>query len=150
MRRALIAVGALIAGVAPLERAWATQVCAWIDESIDTDGDHKFALELSADAPAEVSVRFQGPNFTSAAMGGDLIALTPGEPNNVETDGLDIGALDEVAFDVRLYAQPLASLDEMEHPTAKPFASFVFHRKVGQDEHKAPADLAAKQCQPLG
>ena len=149
MRRALIVLCALILDAALLERASAAQVCAWIVESVEDDGAHKFELNLSADAPTSVAVRFQGPGFTSASMGGDMIQLDPGEPKDVDGEGFDVSAGDDLRFDVRLFDHPLASLEEMDNPTGKPLATFAFHRKVGADEHAPPADLA-KQCQPLG
>ena len=149
MRRALIILCALILDASLLERAWAAQACAWIVESVEDDGAHKFELNLSVDAPTSVAVRFQGPGFTSASMGGDMIQLDPGEPKDVDGEGFDVSAGDDLRFDVRLFDHPLASLEEMDNPTGKPLATFAFHRKVGADEHAPPADLA-KQCQPLG
>jgi hypothetical protein len=149
MRRALIVVCALVLDASLLQRAWAAQVCAWIVESIEDDGDHKFDLNLSADAPTSVAVRFQGPNFTSASMGGEMIQLDRGEPKDVDGEGFDVSPGDDLSFDVRLYDKPIASLDDMDHPTGKLLAAFTFHRKVGDDEHAPPADLAAKQCAPL-
>jgi hypothetical protein len=150
MRRALILLCALILDASLLERAWAAQACAWIVESVDDDGAHKFALNLSVDAPRSVAVRFQGPGFTSASMGGDLIALDAGEPKEVDNDGFDVSAGDDLHFDVSLFDRPMGSLEEMDHPTGKLLAAFAFDRKVGEDERAPPAALAAKQCKPLG
>jgi hypothetical protein len=149
VRGALIVVLALILDGSLLERAWAAQACAWIVESVEDDGTHKFALNLSADAPTSVAVRFQGPGFTSASMGGDMIQLDPGEPKDVDGEGFDVSAGDDLRFDVRLFDHPLASIDEMNDPTGKPLATFAFHRTVGKDERAPPADLA-KQCKALG
>ena len=149
MRRALIVLCALIFDASLLEPAWAAQACAWIVESVDDDGAHQFALNLSVDAPTSVAVRFQGPGFTSASMGGDLIQLDPGEPKDVDGEGFDVSAGDDLRFDVQLFDHPLASLDEMDHPTAKPLAAFAFHAKVGEDGRAPAADLA-RQCKPLG
>lgn len=150
MRLALIVLCALALDATLIGRAWAGEVCAWIVEEVEDDGDHRFDLTLSADAPTEVSVRYQGPNFTSASMGGDMIALAAGEPKVVDGDGFEVDAGDDLAFDVRLYDRPLASLEEMDNPTGKLLAAFTFHRKVGEAEHAPPPDLAAKQCRPLG
>ena len=150
MRRALIVLCALILNASLLERAWAAQACAWIVESVEDDGAHKFELNLGVDAPASVAVRFQGPGFTSASMGGEMIQLEPGEPKDVDGEGFDVSAGDDLHFDVRLFDHPLASVDEMDDPTGKPLAAFIFHRKVGGDERTSPADLAVKQCKPLG
>ena len=149
MRRALIVLSALILDAALLERAWAAQVCVWIAESVEDDGAHKFALNLSADAPASVSVRFQGPGFTSASMGGDMIQLDPAEPKDVDGEGFDVSAGDDLHFDVQLFGHSLASMEELQNPTGKPLATFAFDRKVGEDEH-APPPVFAKQCKPLG
>ena len=149
MRRGRIVLCALVLDASLLERAWAAQACARIVESVEDDGDHKFELNLSADAPASVAVRFQGQGFTSASMGGDMIQLDPGEPRNVDGEGFDVNPGDDLSFDVRLYDQPMASLDEMDHPTGRMLAAFAFHRKVGEDEHAPPADLAVKQCARL-
>ena len=150
MRPALIVLSALILNAALLERAWAAQAYAWIAESVEDDGAHKFALNLSVDAPTSLAVRFQGPGFTSASVGGDMIQLDPGEPKDVDSDGFDVSAGDDLHFDVQLFDHPMASLDEMDHPTGKQLAAFTFHRKVGEDERAPPGDLAAKQCRPLG
>ena len=150
MRPALIVLCALILNAALLERAWAAQACAWIVESVEDDGAHMFKLNLSVDAPTSVAVRFQGPGFTSASMGGDMIQLTPGEPKDVDGEGFDVSPGDDLHFDVQLFVHPLASLDEMEHPTGKPLAAFAFNRKVGEDEHTPPPADFAKQCKPLG
>jgi hypothetical protein len=148
MRRALIVLCALILNASLQERAWAAQVCVWIVESAEDDGAHKFELNLSADAPVAVAVRFQGPGFTSASMGGDMIQLNPGEPKDVDGEGFDVSAGDDLSFDVRLFDHALASLAEMDNPAGKPLATFAFQRKVGADEH-APTGFA-KQCKALG
>ena len=93
------------------------------------------------DAPEEVVV--------AQAMGGELIQLDPGAPKEVDAEGFDVDAGDELSFDVKLFDHPL-SVDEFDAPHGKPLAAFVFHRKVGEGERTPPADLAAKQCQPLG
>jgi len=149
MRRALVVVCALILNASLLERACAAQVCAWIVESVEDDGAHMFRLNLSVDARRSVAVRFQGPGFTSASMGGVMIPLDPGEPKEVDGEGFDVSAGDDLHFDVQLFDHPLATLDEMRDPTGKPLAAFAFHPKVGQDEHASPDGLA-KQCKPLG
>jgi hypothetical protein len=148
MRRALIVLCALILDASLLERAWGAQACAWIVETLEDDGAHKFALNVSVDAPRSVSVRFQGPGFTSGSMGGEMIQLNPGEPKEVDGEGFDVSAGDDLSFDVRLYDHPL-TLDELDDPAGKPLAAFAFDRKVGEREHAPPADLAAKQCKPL-
>jgi len=149
VRGALIVVCALLLDAAWLGQACAAQVCAWIVESVEDDSAHKFALNLSADATTSVAVRFQGPGFTSASMGGELIQLAPGEAKDVDGEGFDVSAGDDLDFDVRLFDHPLASIDDMKTPTGQPLATFAFHRKVGQDEHAPPAALG-KQCKPLG
>jgi hypothetical protein len=149
MRRALIVLCALILDATLLERAWATQACAWIVESVEDDGAHQFALNLSVDAPKSVAVRFKGPDFTSASMGGDMIQLDPGEPKDVDAEGFDVSAGDDLLFDVKLFDHPLDSLDEMDHPTGRPLAAFTFLGKAGADQRAPPAALA-KQCKPLG
>ena len=149
MRRALIVLCALILDASLLERAWAAQACAWIVESVEDDGAHMFKLNLSVDAPTSVAVRFQGPGFTSASMGGDMIQLDSGEPKEVDGEGFEVSAGDDLHFDVRLFEHPLASLDDVKTPAAKPLAAFSFDGKVGQDGRASPADLA-KQCKPIG
>jgi len=149
MRRALIALCALILDASLVGRASAAQACAWIVESVEDDGAHMFNLNLGVDAPTSVAVRFQGPGFTSASMGGDMIPLDPGEPKDVDGEGFDVSAGDDLQFDVRLFDHPLASLDETKNPTGKPLATFAFHGKVGQNGRALPADLA-KQCKPMG
>jgi hypothetical protein len=149
MRCALIVLCAVILDASFLERASAAQACAWIVEAAGDDGTPMFRLNLSTDAPASVAVRFQGPGFTSASMGGAMIQLVPGEPKEVDGEGFDVTAGDDLQFDVRLFDHPLASIDEMEHPTGRLLAAFAFHLKVGQDGHARLADLA-KQCKPLG
>jgi len=149
MRRALIILSALILNAALLERAWAAQVCVWIVESVEDGDTHKFELNLSADAPLSASVRFKGPNFTTGAMGGELIQLAPGEVKNVAGEGFDVDAGDDLSFDVQLFDRAL-TLDDLDDPPAKPLASFVFHRKVGEGERTPPGDLAVKQCMPIG
>jgi hypothetical protein len=129
-----------------LGRARAAEVCAWIVESVENDGAHKFELNLSADAPASAAVRFHGPGFTSASMGGDMIQLDPGEPKPVDDEGFDVSPGDDLRFDVQLYDHPMASLDEMHDPTGKLLAGFVFQRKVGDG---ARPGAFAKQCKPL-
>lgn len=149
MRPALIVLCALILNASLLQRAQAAQACAWIVESVEDDGAHMFKLNLSVDAPTSVAVRFQGPGFTSASMGGEVIQLDAGEPKEVDGEGFDVSAGDDLHFDVRLFDHPLASLDEMRNPAGKPLATFAFHGKVGQDQRASPADLA-KQCKPIG
>ena len=148
VRGALIALGALALGAGFAGRASAAQVCAWIVETAETDGTHKFALNLAADAPVTASVRFQGPNFTSGAMGGELIQLEPAAPKEVDAEGFDVDAGDDLRFDVKLFDHPL-SLDELDDPHGKPLAAFAFDRKAGEGERAPPASLAVRQCQPL-
>jgi len=149
MRRALIVVCALILNASLLQRAWAAQACVWIVESVEDDGAHMFRLNLSVDAPASVAVRFKGPGFTSASMGGDMIQLDPGAPKDIDADGFDVSAGDDIHFDVELFDHPLTTWEEMDNPTGKRLAAFAFNAKVGQDERASPADLA-KRCKPLG
>ncbi len=149
MRRILIVLCALIANAALQERAWAAQACAWIVESVEDEGTHKFELYLSVDAPMSVAVRYQAPGVISASSGGELIQLAPGEPKDVDAEGFDVSPGDDLSFDVRLFDHPL-SMDDLDNPPGKPLATFVFHRKVGEAEHTPPPDLAAKQCKPLG
>jgi hypothetical protein len=146
MRSALIVLCALTLNASVLGRAWAAQVCAWIVESIEADGAHKFELDLSADAPVSAAVRFQGPGFMSASMGGDVIQLDPGESKSVDDEGFDVSPGDDLRFDVQLYDHPIASLDEMHDPTGKVLAGFVFQRQAGAGGR--PADFA-RQCKPL-
>ena len=149
MRLAQIVLCAVILNASLLERAWAAQACAWIVELVGEDGAHMFELNLSADAPTSVAVRFKGPGFTSVATGWGMIQLDPGEPKDVDAEGFDVSAGDDLHFDVQLFDHPLASLDETEDPAVKPLAVFAFDTKVGQDARAPPADLA-KQCKPLG
>lgn len=149
LRTALTVLGALVLNAALIERASAAQVCAWIVESVEDADTHKFELNLSADAPTSVSARFQGPGFTSGAMGGEMIQLAPGAPQDVDGEGFDVSPGDDIAFDVRLFDRAL-SLDDLDNPPGKPLATFVFHRKAGEHERAPPPDLAAKQCKPLG
>ena len=149
MRLALIALSALMLDAALLGPARAAQVCAWIVETVEEEGTHKFELNLSADSPASVSARFQGPNFTSAAAGGELIKLEAGAPQVVDGEGFDVSPGDDISFDLRLFSHVLR-LDDLDNPSGTPLATFAFHRKVGAAEHAPPADLATKQCKPLG
>jgi len=148
-RAVLTAIGALVLDVTLAERARAAEVCAWVVESVDSDGAHTFELNLSADAPTSVAARFEGPNFTSGSMGGDMIDLSPGEPKDVDGEGFDVLAGEDLRFDVQLFDHPLASLEEMEHPTRAALAEFVFERKVGEDERTPPPILSSKQCKRL-
>jgi hypothetical protein len=145
MRCAVVLLCALVLDASPLEHAWAAQACAWIVESVEDDGAHKFELNLSVDATTSVSVRFHGPGFTSGSMGGELIQLNAGEPKDVDGEGFDVSAGDDLRFDVQLFDHPL-SLDELDDPAGKPLAAFAFHRNVGENERVPPVDLAAKQC----
>jgi hypothetical protein len=149
MRRALIVLCAFALDAALLERAQAGQVCAWIVESLDDDGGHKFELNLSADAPASVAARFSGPGFTSISRGGEMIQLDPGKPQDVDGEGFDVSAGDDLHFDLQLFGHSLASLEELDHPTGKPLAVFAFDRKVGAAERGPPPGFV-KQCKPLG
>ena len=149
MRRALIAFCALILNATLLERAWAAQVCVWISESVEDDGTHQFHLNLSADAPTSVSVRFQGPGFLSAAMGGDMIQLDPGEAKDIDGEGFDVSPGDALMFDVRLYDHPLESLEALRSAAGTPLAGFGFHGTAGAGGRAPPAVLA-KQCKTLG
>jgi hypothetical protein len=149
MRHALALICAVILNAALLEQARAAEVCAWIVESVEEDGAHMFKLNLSVDAPASASVRFQGAGFNSGSMGGVMIDFKPGEPQEVDGEGFDVDAGDAIHFDVQLYNHPL-TLDELDDPKGPPLATFAFDRKVGENERAPPADLAAKQCKPLG
>ena len=149
MRLALIVLGCVAFNAALLERAEAAQTCAWIVETVENDGAHKFTLNLSVDAPTTASVRFEGPGFTSGALGGELIQLAPGEPKDVDSEGFDVDAGDDVGFNVKLFDHAL-TLDELDEPKGTPLAEFIFHRKVGEAEKAPPADLAAKQCKTVG
>src|SRR5690348_7457885 len=119
MRPALIVLCAVVLDAALMQRAWGAEACAWIVETAEEGGAHKFEVNLSVDAPASVSVRVAGPNFTSGGMGGELIQLTPGEPKAVDNEGFDVDAGDELSFDVRLFDHPL-TLDELDDPKGAP------------------------------
>jgi hypothetical protein len=147
MRRALIVLSALLLNASLMERAWAAQACAWIVESVEDGGAHKFALNLSVNAPTSLAVRFGGPGFTSVSMGGEIIQLNPGAPQEVDAEGVDLGDFSDLHFDVQLFKHSLASMEELQHPTGKPLATFAFDRKAGE---RAPPAAFAKQCKPLG
>jgi hypothetical protein len=148
MRRALIVLCALILNAALLERAWAAQACAWIVESIGDDGAHHFALNLSADAPTSVAARYSGPGFISDSIGGEMIQLDPGQPKNVDEEGFDVSPGDDLHFEVQLFGHSLASMEELQHPTGKPLATFAFDAKAGANG-RAPPSALAKQCHAL-
>jgi hypothetical protein len=116
LRRSLIAVAALILNASLMQGASAAQMCAWIVESAEQDGLHKFALNVSVDASTSVAVRFQGPNFTSGAMGGDMISLDPSEPREIDSEGFDVGAGDALSFTVKVFDRPIASLSDEPGP----------------------------------
>jgi hypothetical protein len=147
LRRSLIAVAALILNASLMQGASAAQMCAWIVESAEQDGLHKFALNVSVDASTSVAVRFQGPNFTSGAMGGDMISLDPSEPREIDSEGFDVGAGDALSFTVKVFDRPIASLSDEPGPTR---AEFVFQRRVAEGEQAPPPDLATKQCKAVG
>jgi hypothetical protein len=149
IRPALILLGAVALSASLEGRAMAAQACAWIVETVETDGAHKFALNLSVDAPTTAAVRFQGPGFTSGSMGGGLLQLNAGEAKEVDGEGFDVDGGDDLSFDVKLFDHAL-TLDDLDEPKGTPLAAFVFHRKVPEGEKSPPADLAAKQCKTLG
>ena len=148
-RLGLILLGALALSASLHQGARAAQTCAWIVETTEEGGTHKFALNLSADAPVSVSARFAGPGFTSGALGGELIQLNAGEPKEVDGEGFDVDAGEEISFNVKLFDHAL-TLDDLDAPRGTPLAEFVFRRKVAEGEHASPPDLAAKQCKPVG
>ena len=147
MKRSVIAVAAVILNASLTQAASAAQICAWIVESAEEDGVHKFALNISADSSAAVAVRFQGPGFTSGAMGGDIINLDPNEPREIDSEGFDVSAGDTLSFTVKVFDRPITSLSEEPGPAR---AEFAFHRQVAEGEHAPPPDLAAKQCKAIG
>jgi hypothetical protein len=149
VRCVLVVLCALALDASLLERARAAQVCAWIVESVADDGAHRFDLNLGADKVTWVAARFQGPGVTSGSMGGGLIQLSPGAPQDVDNVGFDVSAGDDLDFNVQLFNHALESLDEVTNPTQTPLANFTFHRKVGQGEAAPPVSLANKQCKPL-
>jgi hypothetical protein len=150
MRHALLILSLGVLGAWLPRPAAAVTACAWIVETVEEGGAHKFALNLSADAPVSVAVRFRGANFTSASMGGEMIPLEAGEAKEVDGEGFEVDAGDDIRFDAELYDRPMATLEEMDEPKGKELAAFVFERKVGEGETAPPAALAAKQCKPLG
>jgi hypothetical protein len=148
LRRSLIAVAAvIILNTSLMQAASAATICAWIVETAEPDGLHKFALNMSADAATSVSVKFQGPNFTSGAMGGDMIDLAPNEAREVDGEGFDVSPGDALSFTVKVFDRPIATLSEEPGPAR---AAFVFQRKAPDGEQSPPPDLAAKQCKAVG
>ena len=67
----------------------------------------------------------------------------------IDGEGFDVSAGDDLHFEVQLFSHSLASMEELQNPTGKPLATFVFDAKVGADD-RAPPPALAKQCKPLG
>ena len=146
---ASLAVALLLAAL-PARPVCAAQVCAWIVETVEDDGGHKFELDLVADTPTSLAVGLLGPGFTSAARGGELIPLQSGQPEVVDGEGFDVAPGDALRFEARLFQAPIASLDDLKSGAVKPLAVFVFQRTVGDKEAAPPGDLATRQCAPIG
>ena len=147
--RAGLALAAAVLALAGPARA--TQVCGWIDETVDADNVHLFSLWLEADGDTDFFYRMAGKGVvtessTSYSPSSGAFSLRPKRPGRPWSYGTSISGGGDVDIVAEIHAAPKSVFSDDETPL---LAKFTFRRHVPEGETKAPKTFAARQCAAL-
>ena len=149
MSKRLVAVCVLI--VCWTAPAQATQVCAWMKETVQSENEHDFELWLQADNKVDFLYQIGGKGVVTASLTDNSPAsatysLDAGVAEKVWGTGSTLDPPGRIDFSVELHQMPTDIFSDAPTPV---LARFVFQRNVPQSERLAPATLARKQCAVL-
>lgn len=145
--RCAIAAVALLAGPAS-----ATEVCAWMDETIGEDDYHELRLWLEADGEVDAYYKIKGEGLSSEGMkahspNSGTYFLRPKTPDSPWKFGATLTPPGDIDVVAEIRAKPADIFSDAETPL---LASFTFKRHVPEGETTPPKTLAARQCATLG
>ena len=147
LRSAIAATALLAAGP-----ACATEVCAWMEETIGEDDYHELQLWLEADGEVDAYYRIKGEGLKSESIkahspNSGTYFLRPKEKNSPWKFGATLTPPGDIDVIAEIRAKPADIFSDAETPL---LASFTFQRHVPEGETTPPRTLATRQCATLG
>lgn len=148
MRWRWVMAAALVATVALVGEARATQLCGWIVETNEENDVHKLTLYLSSDKEIEFLYKLGGRGIVdgsghSHSPSKGTFLLRDGQTDSPWSFGATLTAPGEIDVIVEIHEKPADIFDEKPTPL---LATFTFRRDVPESETKAPPVFAKKQC----
>lgn len=133
------------------EQAAATEVCAWLKETVKRDQLYKFELWLQADGETDFLYQITGAGIVtdgskSHSPGSGTYVLHPRKPEKPWSFGATLYPPGTIDIGIELHKTPEDIFSKDPTPI---LAQFSFHRDVPAAEKKPPATLAKKQCATL-
>jgi hypothetical protein len=129
----------------------ATEVCAWLKESVKRDQLYMFELWLQADGEMDFLYQITGAGIVtegskSHSPGSGTYVLHPHKPEKPWEFGTTLNPPGTIDIGIELHQTPADIFDDTPTPI---LAQFTFHRDVPAAEKKPPTMLAKKQCATL-
>lgn len=133
-------------------QAHATEVCAWLKETLKRDHVYMLELWLQADGETDFLYQITGAGIVtegskSHSPGSGTYVLHPRKAEKPWSFGATLNPPGTIDIGVELHQTPADVFDDTPTPI---LAQFSFHREVPASEKKPPATLAKKQCATLG
>lgn len=131
--------------------AHATQVCAWMNETIKADDEHDFDLWMQSDGDIDFLYQIGGKGVVTESLTANsptsaTYSLEAGKAEKVWGYGSTLDAPGKIDFSVELHQMPADIFSDAPTPL---LAKFVFQRDVPKSDKHPPATLAKKQCAVL-
>jgi hypothetical protein len=131
--------------------AQATQVCAWMTETLGEDDFHEVTLWVEADEEFDFYYMIKGEGLKGEGMrshspGSGTFGLHARKPDKPWGFGATLSGPGVIDIVAELHKYPKSVFSDDEPPL---ITAFTFHRDVPEGETKAPATLAAKQCRTV-
>jgi len=133
------------------EPAAATEVCAWLKETVKRDHFYMLELWLQADGETDFLYQITGAGIVtegskSHSPGSGTYVLHPRKAEKPWEFGTTLNPPATIDIGIELHQTPADIFDDTPTPI---LAQFMFHREVPATEKKPPATLARKQCATL-
>ena len=141
---------AMIAGTLTLHatQASATQVCAWMRETLGADSEYDFDLWMQSDSHLDFFYKIGGKGIVTGGFTGNspssaTYSLNPNAPEKVWGFGGTLEPPGKIDFVVEIHQTPA---DIFSDAPTRLLAEFFFQRNVPASEKHPPQTLAQKQC----
>jgi hypothetical protein len=131
--------------------AQATEVCAWLKETVKRDQLYMFELWLQADGETDFLYQITGAGIVtegskSHSPSSGTYVLHPRKAEKPWEFGATLNPPGTIDIGVELHQTPKDIFSNNPTPV---LAQFSFHREVPASEKKPPTTLAKKQCATL-
>ena len=128
--------------------AHATEICAWLVESNEPENVRVLTLWLQSDADVDFLYKVDGKGIVthsgeSNSPTSATFTLHAGQPETPWHYGSTLDSAARIDIGVEIHATPTDIFSDTPPPL---LAKFAFARAVPENEKKAPATLAKKQC----